>query len=145
MLIAKGNIWTYLGKYPICITTNAVIKMNGEAVMGAGIALEAAKRYPSLPRWLAKRLADGNHVYLFYTPEGYELVTFPTKYDWKSSSTTRIIKRSAKELVALADENQWEKVLVPRPGCGKGNLTWEEVRPVIEPLFDNRFIVVNND
>jgi hypothetical protein len=32
-------------------------------------------------------------------------------------------------------------VLLPRPGCGNGHRTWDEVCPVIEPILDDRFTV----
>ena len=45
-----------------------------------------------------------------------------------------IIKRSA-EIAA-----QWDitKAALPQPGCGAGELTWEEVSPMLESL-DGRF------
>jgi hypothetical protein len=52
-----------------------------------------------------------------------------------------IIVQSAKELVKLADHNKWSKVYLPRPGCGAGELTWADVKPAIENILDNRFIV----
>lgn len=33
-------------------------------------------------------------------------------------------------------------VLMPRPGCGNGGLTWEQVKPIIEPILDDRFTVM---
>jgi hypothetical protein len=35
-----------------------------------------------------------------------------------------------------------ENVLVPRPGCGNGQLDWEDVKPILLDHFDDRFIVV---
>lgn len=47
----------------VCVTTNGIVKANGEAVMGAGIAKEA-NRY-NLARELGTRLrAGGNHCYM---------------------------------------------------------------------------------
>ena len=58
-----GNIWDFYaqGKW-IVITTNGNTKSNGEAIMGRGVALEAAQRLPELPQMLGQRLrAGGNH------------------------------------------------------------------------------------
>ena len=48
------------------------------------------------------------------------------------------------ELVILSDENGYNKVLLPRPGCGHGGLNWErDVKPLLQERLDDRFIVVN--
>ena len=35
-----------------------------------------------------------------------------------------------------------DKVYMARPGCGNGQLKWEDVKPLIAPILDDRFIVV---
>jgi hypothetical protein len=46
-----GNIWDYYDKgHWIVITTNGIVNKNGEAIMGRGVALEAAKKFKDLPR-----------------------------------------------------------------------------------------------
>ena len=39
----KGNFWETPAKYK-CITTNGIVKKNGDTVMGAGISKEAVER-----------------------------------------------------------------------------------------------------
>lgn len=51
--IHSYDIWKLLDDDPNgipVITTNLFVKKNGEAVMGRGIALEAIKRFPELPK-----------------------------------------------------------------------------------------------
>jgi len=77
----KGNIWDFhrVG-YWVIIPTNGNIKKNGEAVMGKGLALEAKKKFPRLPKQLAERLESyGDSVHIFAE---YRIVTFPTKKNW---------------------------------------------------------------
>jgi hypothetical protein len=61
---------------------------------------------------------------------------------WACVADLKIIKKSCKELVALTDKHGWKKVLLPRPGCGAGELQWAEVKKVIEKYLDNRFVSV---
>lgn len=52
-----GDLWDYSARGEwIAITTNGITKANGQAVMGAGLAKQAATRYPDLPSWLGQRL-----------------------------------------------------------------------------------------
>jgi hypothetical protein len=54
-----------------------------------------------------------------------------------------LIKRSAGELVLLADKYPgYLRICLPRPGCGNGQLEWRDVKQVIRPILDDRFVVV---
>lgn len=63
---------------------------------------------------------------------------------WTLSSPPDLVLRSCNELVELANEIDWEKVLLTRPGCGNGGLNWTEVRAWLLPIFDDRFVIVHN-
>lgn len=120
----------------IAVTTNSVIKTNGEAVMGAGVALEAKAWQPDLPLALGAALKlHGNRV--FYWAQ-YRMVTFPTKEDFRDPSTLELIQRSAEELKAVLYANpQLLHVYLPRPGCKNGGLSWHAVEQVLNKVFVN--------
>lgn len=126
-----GDVWEYhvQGDW-VGVTTNGIVKANGEAVMGKGIAKVAALRFPELPGKLAIRLLEFGNVFQVF--EDYRLVTFPTKHDWKNDSSIELIEQSAKQLALFLQTRTDINVYLPRPGCGNGNLTWKQVRPVLE-------------
>lgn len=142
----RGDLWELAPEMgAVCITTNGYVKKNGEAVMGRGCALEAAQRFPSLPALLGEHLQlAGNHVYVVYVKHEYDLVTFPVKHHWRQRASLDLIIRSANELVALADPKRmgWETILLPRPGCGNGGLSWHIVGSTLARILDDRFTVV---
>lgn len=156
MIEVVGNLWTYEpeGGYVDArvILTNGYVKKNGEAVMGKGCAKEAAALYPDVPAKLGHLIKQyGNHVHLLTQDWMYydgvahllwDVVSFPTKHNWQESSTYSLVKRSAVELSHLANERKWKNVVLPRPGCGNGGLTWKYVKPVIEKHLDDRFKVI---
>lgn len=152
MIEEYGNIWDIEADVK-CITTNGVVKKNGEAVMGAGVAKQAKLLYPELPKVLGDILnVVGNHVAPIYRTPEYWLFTFPVKNDWKEKAKYTLINRSAKELRIMIDDidmlrsskgiDPIERIVLPRPGCGNGQLPWPDVRSIIEPYFDDRFIIV---
>lgn len=157
MLEAKGNLWTYEPKDGYIdarvITTNGYVKKNGEAVMGKGCAKQAAALYPELPTTLGNMLNhSGNHVhllkqdYLYHDGSPYllwEVVSFPVKWHWQEKAQYGLISRSCLELVEMANKRKWEHVVLPRPGCGNGNLVWKVVKNMIEPTLDDRFTVID--
>lgn len=127
-----------------CITTNGTVKVNGRAVMGRGCAKQACDRYPYLQKSLGQLLQTlGNHVQILRLgAEEPILVVFPVKHHWDERADLDLIARSARELVVLADDMQWQTVILPRPGCGNGQRKWHEVRPILQPVLDDRFTVV---
>jgi hypothetical protein len=140
-----GDLWDFhsLGHY-ICITTNGAVRRDGACVMGRGIAKQAAQRFPRLPYDVGK-LLKSSFLHPMLLPE-YRLVTFPVKHHWSELADLQLIENSATWLMAANTEISIpafaKGVYLPRPGCGNGGLTWDVVRPVIAPILDDRFTVV---
>lgn len=130
----------------ICITTNGIIKKNGRAVMGAGIAKEAVYRYTDIDLVLALCLRNnGNHVYkLGVYDNNYYVLSFPTKHHWKDDSSLELIEQSCNELKLVCDQLGIKNCYIPTPGCSNGHLNYEsQVKPILERILtDDRFIVV---
>jgi len=139
MLELQSDFWRTEADYR-CITTNGDLRINKRAIMGAGVALQARSRYPELEVTLGKLLIErGNHVHLL----GHNLISFPTKVHWNLNSDLDLIMRSARELVDLVNTlPDARQVLMTRPGCGMGRLSWPVVKQSIAPILDDRFIVV---
>lgn len=132
MLEIAGDIWKwgdFLKGY-IVIPTNGYVKSDGCAVMGRGLARQAAFRYPELPKALGKSLQKyGNRVYIF---EGLKIITFPVKHNWWEKADLKLIETSAIQLREAIYCSPHHRVLIPRVGCGNGKLDWEDVKPILE-------------
>ncbi len=97
-------------------------------------------RLPLLAEILGSKLQNqGNHVFDL----GSGIVSFPVEETPWSLPDLRIIVRSAQELRVLADAAGWQQVVVPRPGCGGGGLAWNDLKPLLEAWFDERFLVIS--
>lgn len=150
-----GNLWLADADVRV-ITTNGTIKKNGQCVMGRGCAAEAKAKYPELPLLLGKHLKENGNVPQKFTflpsrlvackssvPLADDvLVSFPVKHHWFQMADIKLIRDSAIFLRAMAGTYGWHSVVMPRPGCGNGGLLWSDVRPVIEPILDDRFAVI---
>lgn len=123
----------------IAITTNGTVTGDGRAVLGSGCARQAVAYFPDLARQLGELVStNGNHVQVI--DDG--LVSFPVEETPWSLPDPALIARSAVELRELADRRQWQLVVVPRPGCGGGGMAWQDICVLIEPFFDDRFVVI---
>jgi len=136
----SGDLWNYLGKAIIAITTSGLVTREGKAVCGHGCARQAMERFP----WLAHKLgtliaAHGNHVFDL----GSGLVSFPVEETPYENPDLRLLERSARELTALANREGWKLIVVPRPGCGSGGLAWRDVQPLLARHFDDRFRIIS--
>lgn len=135
-----GNIWSS-GADLICVTTNPVIAKHGGVVMGRGSAYQAKIRFPGIDRILADQVRRfGNVVSIIW--DNPAIASFPVKHHWLWNADPELIRRSAKDLVFVANNRRCKTVALPRPGCGNGLLRWEdEVKPVLVPILDERFAV----
>jgi len=137
MLEVRGNIWTYPADY-ICITTNGDINKRGEAVMGRGVAYQAAKKH----EWMAQ--------YVAYSIKHYGNVVnriagiyflFPVKHHWHEQASLDLIRESTRQLKLYAEMEPDKIFVLPKPGCGNGQLQWHQVKPIVETLPDNIHVI----
>lgn len=128
------NLWLEAAEYR-CIPTSGQTTPSGEAIMTSGIALEATRKYAGVEIDLGRLIVSrGNHVHVIRPG----LVSFPVmQYAWAGPSV-QIITRSAHELVDLVGT---AKTLLPRPGCGPGELEWAKVAEALAFLPDNIIVI----
>lgn len=149
----------------ICITTNGNYSRNGVAIMGGGCAGEAARRWESMPIRLGKMLktfssnipfvigaVDENGDALELTKELVDsrqfkclVFSFPTINNLIDGSNLALIKRSATIMMDYANQYGLKKIICPRMGVGIGGLKWADVKPAVENILNDRFIIVSFD
>lgn len=133
----------------ICVTTNGVVKANGELVMGAGVAKAFNDKFNGIALLLGQKVSKfGNHVYhaCKYIPKNSDLevslLSFPTKHDWRDKADINLIKQSALRLVKWANQTGATKIYIPSPGTGFGGLDKSIVYNVLNDILDERFTIV---
>lgn len=131
------------------VTTNGVIRKNGDAVLGKGQALEAKKLFPRMEQQLGEYLRRyGNRAFYMGTRQVGDhltsLVTFPTKHHYRDNSDPDLIIRSAVQLKEIAAKFHLSKVYLPPVGCGLGKLDYaKQVQPILQQVLDSdQFVVV---
>jgi hypothetical protein len=133
MIEKTCNLWLEKADFR-CIPTNGAVA-DGEAVLDHFLAKEAADRYQGLGLDLGRLLTQrGNHVHELRPG----LLSFPIKQFQWSGPALDVIGRSAEELAAIVGE---ATTLLPRPGCGDGELAWEDVAGVLASLPDNVIVI----
>jgi hypothetical protein len=148
MKTIRGDIWSLLPSYAIVVTSNVGWSTSGAGILGKGLALQAAQRFPKLAMWYGERCREtrAKTPVLVY-PDG-PIVMFPTKrlnekmpwYSWRSASTIEYIEQGLGQLIQLPIH---QPIAVPLLGCGAGGLTESEVVPMISRyLKDDRFTLV---
>ena len=135
-MIVKGNLWDIYKDYDaICCTTNQVVKSNGNLVMGKGIAKQFSDKYKWLSKNWGERLKKYDNQCFFVTlmKANPHLCFFATKNHWKENSSVILIETAIRSLCKTIILLNWDKVLLPCPGCNNGGLNWEkEVYPRIK-------------
>lgn len=166
MIEVTGDLFEYVGSAnAIGITTNGFVKNDGRCVMGRGCAKKAVQYWPTIAKILGSAIKkNGNIVNMLGTVEGTYILSFPVKpivkkFDgtnavkymsrkfkinneipgWACLADPVLIEQSAKQLVELTNKNGWSNVILPRPGCGAGELNWVNVKSILEKYFNNRF------
>jgi O-acetyl-ADP-ribose deacetylase (regulator of RNase III) len=117
-------------------TCDALVNtVNTVGVMGAGIALAFARRFPSIlePYRAACRTGElvTGRVQVLPLQTGQHVVNFPTKQDWRNPSQLVWIEQGLDALAEAIVVHGFHSVAVPALGCSLGRLSWSEVEPLI--------------
>lgn len=99
--------------------------INCIGVMGKGVALEFALRYPELERLYVKDCRDKKihtgHVY-FYEIDGQKIVNFPTKFHFKYPSKIEWIEQGLQDFINNYKKWNIKSVAFPLLGATNGGL-----------------------
>lgn len=126
--------------------TNANVIVNAVnciGVMGTGIALEFKLRYPEMYDDYKIR-CDNQELkictpYIFKYKDEINILNFPTKQHWKYPSKIEWIDKGLEHIVreiiknkGYYDDVEIKSIAFPKLGCGKGGLSWDDVKSIME-------------
>jgi hypothetical protein len=136
-----GNIWSAIEDSDMfVITTNSYLKKNGDLVMGAGIAKEAAERYSLLPGIFGIDIARScGHLGEYYLLYWKKIIALQTKRRFKDKSDLNLLNKSLERLILYV--KPYLKVDMVFPGIGYGQL---EPKEVLENTILNDIIKSKN-
>lgn len=134
----EGNIFNS----PAQVIVNTV---NTVGVMGKGLALSFKKRYPKM--FEAYKKACDKHqltigkLMLYYAPDHW-IMMFPTKESWRNPSKLEYLEAGLNKFVTTYAEKKITSIAFPKLGCGNGELSWADVKPVMEKYLKSLPITV---
>lgn len=150
-----ANIWRlHDAGYYVVIPTNLYVTKDGKAVMGRGLALQAAQKWPKAPFWYGFHLVehirstpygqnphmeDINPFDLLAVSPEWRAVFLPVKTTWQQQARKGLIEASLTNLAYMLDKNVLKGVqlAIPRLGCGNGGLDWEnDVKPIMRTFLE---------
>jgi len=152
MYTARGDIFKLAGRFDwIVVPTNQGWTKDGRGILGKGLALQAASRWPNLiTDWgdhCMKALHEAGPLPI--RCRGGLVILAPTKsldekapwLSWRTAARLSTIEETCLRLQRMAVDLDGERILVPDLGCGEGGLLVEAVRPVLHRLLEHeRFL-----
>lgn len=124
-----------------------VIPVNTQGVPGAGLAKQAAQRWPLWERLYKLACADwrlrpgtvvAHHLSHHPLQGGPIVIDFPTKTDWREPSSLELIETGLQALGNwLLQAPNVKSIAIPALGCGLGGLQWNDVYPLLRQFRED--------
>lgn len=165
MVDVSGNLWTYDADWLCLTTNGFVRRDGRGVMGAGCAREATGRLPGIDARLGQALIERGNHVHYlgrrFRTGDEQLVFSFPVKRHWKEQADLGLIERSAHELRALwerafmrqfagrsvevllagngfdciAERADRPRVVLPRPGCGNGRRSYDEVRPLLEEVL----------
>jgi hypothetical protein len=151
MKAKKGDLWEHWQRgEKVVVTTN--IGWTATAPywnnMGAGMAAQAARRFPELPEWYGRFCRATFPLTPVIEHPRYRLIFLPVKpllnrnnpeISWDQEASLDLIEAGLRQL-----REHHGEIALGLPGCGNGGLKMAQVFPLLERyLAEERFTVVD--
>jgi O-acetyl-ADP-ribose deacetylase (regulator of RNase III) len=121
-----------------------VVPVNCVGVMGAGLALAFANKYPECVNgykaYCKEKLLAPGKIILSPLSENKYVLFFPTKDHWKNPSKIEYIQEGLEMFVKNYKKSPISSVSFPKLGCGRGGLDWEDVQPIMHEALKDLLI-----
>ena len=107
--------------------------------MGAGVAIEFKRRWPTMFEEYAARCADGRFGLgdvFAWSEAGVTVYNLGTQLHWKKKAQLPALAVGLRKMVELAGHAGIERIGLPRIGAGLGGLDWTRVKKVITEVGD---------
>ena len=128
--------------------TNAecmVNTINCVGIMGKGLALEFALRYPKLEELYINQCNNKEinvgKIY-FYTINKTKIINFPTKYNFKYPSQYKWIEEGLQNFVKVYKEFNIKSIAFPLLGCSNGELDRKIVLEIMNKYLELDDLIV---
>jgi hypothetical protein len=147
MKTERGNLWDHWARgATVVVTTNIGWDAERRNNMGAGMALQAWRRWPELAEWYGRYcratapdtpVVEDKLRRLIFLPVKPLIAESPA-YSWDQTASVELIE------LGLARLSQHKgEIALSYPGCGNGGLDPEAVLPALEQhLGEDRFTLV---
>lgn len=142
MIEIFGDVWDSPDGHIICIPSNGFVKNNGRCVMGRGVAQQARDRFEDLDLEFGRLINSIGNTVFWARASNPPIMSFPVKHHWQQPADPKLIVRSAEQLREVAQSNQGKTFVLPRPGCGNGQLKWVNVKPLIEGILPDNVSII---
>lgn len=114
--------------------------VNTEGVMGAGLALAFRDKFPGLLDEYREACREDVFsrlgLFVFDVDVSRKVLCLPTKRQWRHPSRIEWIEEGLWYLAKDYESYGITSLAIPEVGCGRGQLSWADVRPLIYQYLD---------
>lgn len=122
--------------------------ISADFALGAGVAKQIEERY-GMKKLLKGSLfgfpVDGLQIWKDLGPcclARANVLNLVTKERCFHKPTLDDLKEALEDMLACCNEHSITKIAMPRIGCGLDRLNWDDVRPIIEEIFEDTDIEI---
>ncbi len=140
MRVVVGNLWDFYKneKGYVVVPINWTCTGYGEAVMGGGVAQQAAQLLPGLPSAIARYIMGQPMVPQFVTYA--DLFLLPVKKHWRDSTDIALMEQSLRQLAEHCSYPGSDCCYLPLLGAG-----FDGLKVMARTLTTDKFVLVLKD